>query len=269
MGNNFNRQFILTDFRLLDNREFLKFIGSAEYATYLVLRRYVWRSDKPHHMGLDRMYLDEKLLASSVDREHVAEITGVAPDNISRHLSSLTKKEIIRRVRTGRQNIFVLGEWIDVHQDGSFRGLEWFYLDGKFGVTKSDLTVSVRSDLTKTSDQNRPSASALIRRRASGASYIENRKENTVNGSGGKHPVGRLPDLDQPEEQTELVTKEIVEKLDDAKSERFYRLVASKVPYTVIHRTLSEIKADGADHPAKVFTYRMREYAERQLGKNS
>ena len=50
MNSSFNRQFILIDFRLLTNKKFLKFIGSSEFATYLVLRCNVWRSQEPHYM---------------------------------------------------------------------------------------------------------------------------------------------------------------------------------------------------------------------------
>lgn len=121
LNSSFNRQFILTDFRLLDNRDFLRFIGSSEYATYLVLRRFVWRSSKPHYMGLHNLYREKRLLASSLERDKISEVTGVEPDNISRHLSALDKRGVIRRIRTGRQNIYVLGEWIDVHANGSFR----------------------------------------------------------------------------------------------------------------------------------------------------
>jgi len=42
-------------------------------------------------------------------------VTGTAPDNISRHLSALQDQGLIERQRTGRQSVFVLGEWIDVN----------------------------------------------------------------------------------------------------------------------------------------------------------
>src|SRR5262245_61299532 len=129
MNSHFNRQFIMLDFRLLQDRRFLQFIGSSEFATYLVLRSTIWRSPKPHHMGLDTLYEQERKLACSLTREKIAEVTGIATDNISRHLSLLEATGVIRRLRTGRQNIFVLGEWVDVVGDGSYRP-EWFYLDG-------------------------------------------------------------------------------------------------------------------------------------------
>src|SRR4051812_31459831 len=171
MNQNFNRQFILIDFRLLEDKRFLKFLGSSEFATYLVLRRNVWRSVQPHYMGLHTLYEQERKLVCSLTREKIAEVVGVALDNISRHLSMLEAKGVIRRVRTGRQNIYVLGEWVDVKGDSSY-GVEWFYMEGVFGVSKSDLMASVRSDLTSTSDQSRRPASDNNRK--------ENTEENTV-----------------------------------------------------------------------------------------
>jgi hypothetical protein len=88
----------------------------------------------------------------------------------------------------------------------------------------------------------------------------------TVNGSyTTQSPVRQLPDLDQPPEQTTVIAEEIVSQLGDQHSLRFYQLVAAKVPYHVIHRALGEIKVDGAESPAKVFTDRMRRYALKRL----
>jgi DNA-binding transcriptional ArsR family regulator len=256
MNSHFNRQFILIDFRLLEDRRFLKFLGTSEFATYLVLRRHVWRSRQPHSMGLDRLYARERKLACSLTREKISDVTGVAPDNISRHLSALEKRGVLRRLRTGRQSVFVLGEWIDVKGDGSYP-LEWFYLEGLYGIAKRDLTQTVRSDLTESSDLNRPPASTLTRRNASDSNKQENRQEKTV-GNGG---MQRLQDLDQPQARTDYVAQSILKQLGDEHSLRFYQLVAAKVPEGEIRRALAEIKADGAEHPAKLFTYKMQRYA--------
>ena len=74
-----------------------------------------------------------------------------------------------------------------------------------------------------------------------------------------------LPNLEQPDGKTEFIAEEILEELGDAHSANFYRLVALKVPEPVIRRALAEIRADGARHPAKVFTHRMVRFAR---GKN-
>ncbi len=239
----------MLDFRLLTNRAFLRFIGTSEFATFLVLLRHVWRGDVEHYMGLRQMYRDKRKLASSLTRKKIAEYTGIAEDNISRHLTALQKKSIIQIERTGRQNIFVLGEWIDVKGDGSHRGVEWFFIDGVFGVSKDDLTNS--------SDQSRRSASGLTSRQASDTNREENR-ERTVGGNGG---LKDLPDLEQPGAKTNYIADVILRELGDQHSAAFYRLVARKVPEPAIRRALAEIRADGADHPAKVFTHRMMRFA--------
>lgn len=83
--------------------------------------------------------------------------------------------------------------------------------------------------------------------------------KNTVNGADSL--IKKLPTLPIPQEQKEYIKDEILSQLNDAHSERFYRLVASKIPENIIREALSEIKVDGAKYPAKVFTYRMKRYA--------
>jgi hypothetical protein len=88
---------------------------------------------------------------------------------------------------------------------------------------------------------------------------------NTVNGvvkgGIGKSVVQQLPDLGEPPEKTEYVAKQILKELGDEKSQRFYHLVAAKIPEGVIRETLSEVRADGARSPAKLFTYKIQRYA--------
>ena len=56
----------------------------------------------------------------------------------------------------------------------------------------------------------------------------------------------------------------ILDALGDEHSLRFYQLVAAKIPEAEIHRALAEIKADGAEHPARLFTYKMKQAALKQ-----
>ena len=78
---------------------------------------------------------------------------------------------------------------------------------------------------------------------------------NTVNGvvKGGmeKSVVQQLPDLGEPPEKTEYVAKQILKELGDEKSQKFYHLVAAKIPEGVIRETLSEVRADGARRPGQ------------------
>ncbi len=107
----FNRQFILLDFRDLDNPEYLAFVRAPEFSTYLLMRRNVWRSAQPHHMGLEALYR-AGFLTCSLDREKMAEqLGGVSIRTVSNDLSALEKRDVITVRSTGRQNIYVLGRW--------------------------------------------------------------------------------------------------------------------------------------------------------------
>jgi hypothetical protein len=92
------------------------------------------------------------------------------------------------------------------------------------------------------------------------------RNITTVNGDKTTTSLVRqLPDLKQPPEKSVLIAQDILAALGDEHSARFYRLVAAKIPAEVIYQTLGEIKADGAENAAKVFTYRMNRYALERL----
>jgi hypothetical protein len=123
----FNRQFILLDFEDLDNPEYMEFVRSPEFATYLVMRRYIWRSEQPHRLGLHEYYA-QGLLACAVSREKLAEAVGnVSARQITRDISSLLNRNVIQSVATGRGNIFVLGKWGTDPEDNVY--YEYFFLD--------------------------------------------------------------------------------------------------------------------------------------------
>lgn len=258
MNSNFNRQFIIIDFRLLENRKFLKFIGSSEFATYLVLRRNVWRGSDQHYMGLNELYTKDKLLSCSLERSKIAEVTHIDPDNISRHLTSLEAHGVIKIRRTGRQNIYILGEWVDVHGNGTYK-LEWFYLEGVFGISKSDLSESVMSEKVNPSGQNQLKASGQNQLKASDNNIEENKEINTVNGD--IKTLQSMSNLNIPDEQIQYVADYILKEMGDKQSAKFYHLVASKVKEDTVRRMISEIKADGAKSPPKVFTYKIIQHA--------
>src|SRR5215217_104635 len=94
---------------------------------------------------------------------------------------------------------------------------------------------------------------------------IQETVNNTVNGAvkGGmeKSVMQQLPDLGEPPEKTEYVAKQILKELGDEKSQKFYHLVAAKIPEGIIRETLSEVRTDGARDPARLFTYKIQRYA--------
>ena len=99
---------------------------------------------------------------------------------------------------------------------------------------------------------------------------------NTIPTSGNglkkkkKSKLFGLSDLKLEEDETNYIAGRILEKLKSEKSQRYYQLVAKKVPETTIFTAISEIEKDGgAYEPAKVFTKRMEEYAQRTIENRS
>ena len=95
-------------------------------------------------------------------------------------------------------------------------------------------------------------------------STTRNSRQQTVNktvGNGAESLFKTLRNLDQPQAKTEFVAHFILQQLGDHQSERFYKLVAAKIPESVIRQALAEIKVDGARHPARLFTHKMKLYA--------
>jgi hypothetical protein len=93
---------------------------------------------------------------------------------------------------------------------------------------------------------------------------IQETVNNTVNGvikGGVVSSIQKLPDLDQPKEKTAYLAQYILDELGDQQSRKFYALVAAKISETVIREALSAIRVDGAENPAKLFTYKMQRYA--------
>jgi len=172
---NFNRQFILLDFADLDNPDFLAFTRSPEFSTYLVMRRHVWRSPEPHYMGLHALYADG-VLACSLEREQIAALLALSLVSISNDIQALARRAVIESRRTGRQNIFVLGRWVE--SGGAY--YEHFYLDRLYVRDKENLISDLRAagnkeDFTSDDNLDRPAdlkSSLAINRET-------NREENT------------------------------------------------------------------------------------------
>ncbi len=167
---NFNRQFILLDFADLDNPDFLSFTRAPEFSTYLLMRRHIWRSQQPHYMGLHEYFLKGHL-ACSLDREKIAEWLRLSLVSVSNDITALSRRKVIESLRTGRQNIFVLGRWVE--DDGAY--FEHFFLDRLYVRSKESLISGLlesRSKETFTSADN-PTHTADVK-----VSLHSNREEN-------------------------------------------------------------------------------------------
>ena len=97
---------------------------------------------------------------------------------------------------------------------------------------------------------------------------VNNTVNGVVKGREGNN-IQKLHDLDQPQEKTAYVAQFLLDELGDQQSEKFYRLVAAKIPEAVIREALSAIRVDGAENPARLFTYKMQRYAFGRVGQDS
>ena len=263
IDSNYNSQFIQIDFKLLDDPAFLQFVHRTEFATYLILRRFIWRKGE-HRLGLHELYRDQHKLASSIGTARIARLLGIKErTRVSKHLSYLVELGVVQRYRTGRESIFILGEW---HKPAGWKiSREFYYLDNHFGRDKSDVSKTDTSDVhssdvSEIDTSDVPLAKHQSWPKRTHSNREENREMNTVSNG-----VKYLPDLELPAGEIDYLTQEILEQLGDEHSRRFYHLVASKVPEPVIRKALAEIKTDGAEHPARVFTDRMSRYAIERL----
>jgi hypothetical protein len=299
MMENFNRQFILFDFKQLDDPAFLDFIGAPEFRTLLILLRYVWRGEN-HRLGLEELYRKEHKLVAAVSREFMAQKLGLQDETrVSKHLKKLEDLKLILRTRTGRETIFVVGEWIDISEerDGSAKK-EWFYYERVFGKQKphdssnetrkggdeespsSDVAQNATSEMQNTPHQRWPEAPHqrwCEEPRNNKKQEIYNKNNVNVNADKEKEEIAiedktdlrKLPDINGPKEKIKYLADNIAAELGDQHSQAFYYLVASKVPEDIIRQALAEIKQGGARFPARVFTSRMKTYAADTLSRQT
>jgi phage replication O-like protein O len=173
--------------------------------------------------------------------------TGLVKDSIARAVKSLEQRGVILRVRKrseakGDEPTTYTLNVLPVSENRTGGGPKI----GQGGVRKSD---TQETGLQETVNNTVP---------VNGDETIE---EKSKPSTGDESIFVRLPDLDQPPEHTAYMAQELLNTLGDQHSERFYALVARKIPEANIRQALSEIKADGADSPAKLFTFKMKKYA--------
>jgi hypothetical protein len=259
----------------------------------------VWRGEN-HRLGLDELYKKKQKLVVAIGREFIAKKLRLQDETrVSKHLKKLEDLKLIQRTRTGRETIFVVGEWVDISEerDGSTKK-EWFYYERVFGKQKpqdssnetrkgsdeesptSDVAQNATSDVHKTPHQTRPESPHQMWRqepRSNKQTEINNLNNVNVNADKEKGEIAaedktdlrKLPDIDQPKEKTKYLSDEIAAELGDKHSQAFYYLVAAKVPESVIRDALAEIKQGGARSPARVFTSRMKTYVADTLSKRT
>jgi hypothetical protein len=123
-------QYVMIDFADIDKEEFRRFMYSREFATYMIMRRYVWRSAKESKLGLHRYYQDRKLVAS-LSQKTLAKMIDATEVTVSSHIKNLVEKwGVIKLLAThtelNAQNVYELGYWVGDMEDKTYT--ELYYL---------------------------------------------------------------------------------------------------------------------------------------------
>lgn len=170
----------------------------------------------------------------------------------------MRKQAIISGLRQAVKDGYLIEE-VDKSDKGRIRkfyGLKMLHLgsidEGGEGESKQryeNHTSGVRQSHSRTMKYTPPSEKETYERNL----------RKTVNGD--VKLIRNMTNLNIPDEQADYIADYILEELGDKHSAKFYKLVSRKVPEGVIRQTISEIKADGANDPRKVFTFRMNKYA--------
>ncbi len=126
-------QFIPIHFSAIDTSPaWCNFMASAEFATWAILARYIWRSDKPHSLGLHNLYA-EGLLSCAVKLDRIQEhfCGNRARASVVRDLKNLEEQGVIERYRSTKPTIYILGRWENKREPGRLKRIrvEWLYAE--------------------------------------------------------------------------------------------------------------------------------------------
>ena len=227
-----NVQFLIIDFELLNSPQFMRFVGSAAFAVYLLLRRHVWRSqEREHSAGLHDLY-GKGMLTCSISVATMCEKTGLAVRTIKEATARLEDLGIVQSRVTGREKVYCLGEWVDISEkkDGSARK-EWFYLERVFtGRGAENCTSEVQSSRGA---ENRTPA-------------VQESAPATINRQENRESVNALQTQKKDPDHVRYLVDEILAVCGDEKSRAYYTRLASRLPDDLIFRSLAEIRQDAA-----------------------
>jgi len=239
----FDSQYIMLPFDMLDNPQFMRFVGSTAFGVYLILRRYIWRSEKrEHRAGLHDLYA-RGYLTSSISVPALAEKTGVTDRSIREATARLVQMGIVQTRMTGRENIYVLGEWVDISQEKDGRARkEWFYVERVFATKQMDLA---EADVP---GEGRAEENFLPDMQVSGRqedSCLSDRKGTTpTNREENRERVNAADKQRKDTDHVRYLVDEILKVCGDEKSRAYYTRLAGQLPDHLIFRALSEIRQD-------------------------
>lgn len=163
----------------------------------------------------------------------------------------LSKPTLLRTIKSLVEKGIILAEQRDSQEKGHEPTNYQLHMADPLG---QKMTLGVSQNFTK----------GLVKKSDPQETVLQETIYKTV-GNGDENIFARLPDLKQPPEHTAYMAEELLKTLGDRHSERFYALVARKIPEAAIRQALAELKADGAQHPAKLFTYKMKRHALERL----
>jgi hypothetical protein len=173
----------------------------------------------------------------------------------------LSKPTLLRTIKSLTEKQIILAEQRESREKG--------YEPTNYRLNVIDARPPLGQKMTLGMSQNL--TKPLVKKSSPQETVLQETVDKTVNGDNSLFK--KLPSLKQPAEKTKFIAGSILEQLGDHQSARFYHLIAAKIPEHVIRQALSEIKADGARHPAKLFTHKMKLYAlgtiKQTIGKRS
>ncbi len=258
----FNRQFVLIDFEDLDNADYLAFMRSPEFSTYMVMRRYIWRSEQEHAAGLHEYYARGHLVCS-LYREALAKKLGISAPSITRDIAALLKRGALESIFTGRQNIYILGRWGREAESNLY--YEVFYLDR---LIKSDQAASSPASMPDhsregcliKSDQAASSEMITINRE----SNIEiNREASNVS----KESSNTSSSISNPDKEIEELVSLELERLIETCSREFDDMIHLESNLTRAFNLWAKTRFDEAEMLAHV--RQARETTKQRVGSSA
>lgn len=241
----FNSQYVMISFDMLDCPQFMRFVGSTTFSVYLILRRYIWRSEqRQHRAGLHDLYA-QGYLTASISVPALAEKTGVTDRSIREATARLEQMGIVQSRMTGRENIYVLGEWVDISQekDGHARK-EWFYAERVFATRRMDLPVADVPAEGRAEENFLPDVQ--VRGRQENVRLPDRQVASATNKEENRESVNALQTQTKDPEHVRYLVDEILAVCGDEKSRAYYTKLANRLPDDLIFRSLAEIRQDSA-----------------------
>jgi hypothetical protein len=127
------------------------------------------------------------------------------------------------------------------------------------GGLSQNLTKGVSQNLTKPLVKKRDIQETVTKRQGQKNVNVALRNQRPPN------PLHLLPDIRSEQAHIDLIADDILSALGDRQSAGFYRLVARKIPESVIRRGLSELKQGRVEAKPKVFTSEMMRFAKEHV----